>query len=478
MEKVDLAIIGAGPGGYVAAIRAAQNGKSVVLIEKAELGGVCLNWGCIPTKALLHSAETLRNARQASHCGIEVSSAQANPQAVYDYSREVADTNRKGVEFLLKKNKITVIFGCAKLLSAQKDKVVLAVKNTDESREKNTQNHENTLITAQNVIIATGASPRVLDAAVADGQKILNYKQAMALTAYPKRLLTIGSGAIGLELSWFFHHVGAEVTILEAAPQIFPSADGDISRQLALSLKKQGITAHSKALFQKIEARDDSVEVHWQNAKGEGQITVVDAVLSAVGMIPHTAELGLEDVGMVLDGGGFIPVNDFMQTPIPNIYAIGDCTGKQMLAHKASAEAELAVAHLCGQNPTPLNYQNIPAALYSQPQLATTGLSEAQAKELGIKLQIGRFPFMASGKARAQNATEGVVKLLFNKENQELVGASILGGEAPEMIGYLTLAIDRKLSVKEMVKTILPHPTLAEAINEAAWGSLRLAIHA
>jgi len=468
MADFDLAVIGSGPGGYVAAIRGAQNGLRVALIEEHQLGGICLNWGCIPTKALLRSAEVCREARQAASYGIKTESVTVDFPAIITRSREVAKSNEAGVAFLMKKHKIQVVNGRATIGPCNEHGVKLNVISADGSSQD---------LTATSLIIATGASPRQLAPYPADGVHYLTYRQAMALQELPESLLVVGSGAIGLELAWFFQTLGSSVTVVETLPQILPAEDAEVSRFLALSLTKQGIRCLPGATLQQLQIVHDKVHASILDAKGNKVELSTSKVLFAVGMIPNTSQLGLEAEGIACDEKGFIVVDHLQRTTLPNIYAIGDCTGKQMLAHKASAEAEVAISAILGHSHPDLDYTQIPSALYCHPQVASIGINEKRAQAANIEYNIGRYPFQASGKARAIGHSEGFIKLLFHKESGQLLGAQILGGDATEMIATLGVAIHQKMTWEQISEIVFAHPTLSEAFSEAALASQKKAVH-
>jgi dihydrolipoamide dehydrogenase len=464
----DLTIIGSGPGGYVAAIRGAQAGLRVAIVERENLGGICLNWGCIPTKALLRSAEVFQEASHAEAFGVRVAKPEVDFPAIIARSREVAKTNSAGVAFLMKKNKITVLEGNARLLPHAPGSIPqIELRAPDDSC--------GTLATKY-VILATGASPRHLPQYPIDGTHFLNYRQAMALESQPKSLLVIGSGAIGLELAWFFNALGTQVTLVEALPQILPSEDAEVSRFLTLSLGKQGIKCLAGATLQGIQKQEDGVLAHIFDSKGFLHEIQTEKVLFAVGMAPNTAELGLESAGVILDEKGFIQVDASMHSRAPGIYAIGDCTGKQMLAHKASAEAEAALSGILG-NSHPVDYAQIPGCIYCHPQVASIGLTDARAKEQGFATVTGRYPFQASGKARAAGHTEGFIKLVFDQANGKMLGAQILGGDATEMIATMGIALKKEMTWEDLGHMVFAHPTLSEAFAEAALSSHKKAVH-
>jgi len=468
MHDYDLIVIGSGPGGYVAAIRGAQAGLSVALVERAELGGICLNWGCIPTKALLRSAEVFLEVKNAAGYGILTTAPLVDFLAIVSRSREVAKTNSAGVAFLLKKNKVSVLVGEAKLLAhdTQQNPCVEFINTAKECK----------VLCARSVILATGASPRYLPQYPINGLHFLNYRQAMALDHQPKRMLVIGSGAIGLEFSWFFNALGTQVTLLESQAQILPSEDAEVSRFLSLSLTKQGIRCLANSSLHSLQVIANEVHALVKDAKGQELEICVDQVLFAVGMTANTVNIGLENANVALDVQGFIVTDASMKTSAPNIYAIGDCTGHQMLAHKASAEAEVAIDVILGQSAA-MEYTQIPACLYCHPQVASIGLCETQAKAQNIAFQVGRFPFQASGKARASGHTEGFVKLIFSPDSGIILGAQILGGDACELIATLGVALRQKLTWKDLGTMLFAHPTLSEAIAEAALASHKKAVH-
>ena len=468
MAEFDLLIIGSGPGGYVAAIRGAQAGLSVALVEQESLGGICLNWGCIPTKTLLRSAEIRQDMLHAVEYGIHAHEPGVDFPAVVARSREVAKANSAGVAFLMKKNKVNVLKGRAQLLAhdpAGEPRVSVSLE--DGTR----------VVTSKSVILATGASPRSLPQYPIDGERILTYRHAMALQQLPKSILVIGSGAIGLELAWFFNALGTTVTIVESQAQLLPAEDAEVSRFLTASLTKQGIRCLAGATLLGMADCADGVFAQIADAKGLPQEVTAEKVLFAVGMTPNVSGLGLEDAGVSLDPKGFIDVDTGMRTTAAGIWAIGDCTGKQMLAHKASAEAEVAIANITGNWKHGVDYQQMPACLYCRPQVASIGLSEAKAKELGKAYSIGRYPFQANGKARATGHVEGFIKLLFDQGTGALLGAQILGGEATEMIAAIAIALKQGLTWEQFGEIPFAHPTLSEAFSDAALSSVKKAIH-
>ena len=464
-EKFDIVIIGAGPGGYVAAIKAGQAGKKVACIDKAHLGGICLNWGCIPTKAFLKSAEVFTSMKHAKDYGLSVTNPKADLGAIIDRSRKVSSTMTGGIEFLFKKNGVTDIRGTAKIIASN----LVEVTNAK---------GEVSLIETKKVIISTGASPVSLPFAQVDGTNIISYRQALELKDQPKKMLVIGAGAIGVEFSYFFNSIGTEIHLVEMADQLLPVEDADSAKVLAREFKKQGINVYTSSKTKSVEVvKKGKINVVIENAKGKEITVEVDRVLSAVGMKANTSGIGLDQAGVKLDERGNIIVNEYQQTSNPSIYAIGDCAGKQMLAHKASAEGEVAVAHICGENVHGVNYGQIPGCTYCQPQVAGIGLTEAKAKEAGLEVKIGKFPFTASGKAHGVGHPEGMVKLIFDAKTEAVVGAHIVGYDATEMIAELGLAMKLEATWEEIAHTVHAHPTLSEATMEAAMDSVGKAIH-
>ncbi len=461
----DIVIIGSGPGGYVAAIKGAQAGKKVALIEKAELGGICLNWGCIPTKALLKSAEVAVTLKHASDFGLTAENITVQFPKIIDRSREVAKQNSNGVQFLMKKHKIEVIRGAAKLIA----KGIIEVVAADGAR---------TNINAKDILIATGASPRSFPQYPIDGKNFITYRNALDSREQPKKLLIIGAGAIGVEFAYFFNSLGTEVHLVEMLPQLLPIEDEEVAKALLASFKKQGVNCYTSTQVQEVKATGPGViEAKLLDAAKKEIALTVDRVLVAVGMAPNTKDLGLEQVGVKLDERGFIKVDEFQETTVKGIYAIGDVAGKQLLAHKASAEGETAIAKITGSAKHGVDYALIPGATYCQPQVASIGLTEKACKEKNVAVKIGRFPFSASGKARAIGHTEGFVKLIFGAKYGELLGAHIIGSEATEMLAELGLAMKLESTYEEIMHSVHAHPTLSEAVMEAAADSHGMAAH-
>jgi dihydrolipoamide dehydrogenase len=458
----DLIVIGSGPGGYVAAIRAAQLGFKTAIVEKESLGGICLNWGCIPTKALLKSAQVFEYINHASDYGIQVKEYEADFNAVVKRSRNVADGMSKGIQFLMKKNKIDVIMGYGKLKSAGK----IEVKGNDDSVKE---------YSAKNIILATGGRSRELPHIKQDGKKVIGYREAMTLPNQPKSMVIMGSGAIGVEFAYFYAIMGTKVTIVEFMDNIVPIEDEDISKQLNRSFKKVGIDIMTKSSVESIDSSGDLCKVKVKTEAGE-KILEAEIVLSAVGYTPNLEGIGLEELGIKIDRGRII-TNEYYQTNIDGIYAIGDIVGGQSLAHVASAEGIICVEKIAGHHPEPLNYGNIPGCTYCSPEIASVGLTEKKAKEAGYELKVGKFPFSASGKASASGAKDGFVKLIFDAKYGELLGAHLIGNNVTEMIGELVVARKLEITGMELIKAVHPHPTMSEAIMEAAADAYGEVIH-
>jgi len=460
--QFDLVVVGSGPGGYVAAIRASQLGLKVAVIERESLGGICLNWGCIPTKALLKSAQVFEYMQHASDYGITVKDASYDFGAVVQRSRGVADGMSKGVTFLLKKNKVEVISGTGKLLAPGKVEVTKA----DGGKET---------VEAKHIILATGARSRELPALPIDGKKIIGYRQAMVLPALPKRLVVVGSGAIGVEFAYFYRTMGSEVTVVEFMPRIVPVEDEEVSRQMEKSFKKIGINVMTSAEVTKVDTAGEGCKVTIKTAKGEQQIDC-DVVLSAAGVVTNLENIGLEELGIKVERGRVI-VDDYYQTNVPGIYAIGDIVPGPALAHVASAEGIICVEKIAGHHPEPLNYQNIPGCTYAQPEIASVGMTEKEAKEKGYDVLVGKFPFSASGKASAAGAKDGFVKVIFDKKYGEWLGAHMIGANVTEMIAEVVVARKLETTGHEIIKAVHPHPTMSEAVMEAAAAAYGEVIH-
>ena len=461
-QKYDLAIIGSGPGGYVAAIRAAQLKLKTAIIERDKLGGVCLNWGCIPTKALLKSAEVLEEIKQAKSYGLSVDGVRADFSAIIKRSRRVADMNSKGVEFLMKKNKIDVLYGSASFI----DKHTLNIVDAQGKKQR---------ITAQHIIIATGGRPKSIPGISIDGEKIISSRQALALEQAPESLIVVGAGAIGVEFAYFYQTMGTKVTVIEMLDSLLPQEDKEITAVLAKSFKKAGIKVHTSAKLEQLVAEGEGVQAV-VNVAGKKETIRAEKALMAVGVQGNVEGLELDRV-QVKNERGFIPVNEWYQTNVPGIYAIGDITGPPLLAHVASHEGIVCVEKIAGVETHPIDYNSIPGCTYCQPQVASIGLTEEQAKEKGYRVKVGRFPYSASGKARAIGARDGLVKLVFDQKYGELLGAHIVGAEATELIAELGMAKALESTSAEIFQTMHAHPTLSEMIMEAAGDADEMAIH-
>ena len=457
MNKFDVIVLGSGPGGYVTAIRASQLGFNTAIIEKENLGGVCLNWGCIPTKALLKSAQVFEYLKHAGDYGLSVENADKDFDAVVQRSRGVADGMSKGVQFLMKKNKITVINGYGKIKSGKK----IDVDGSEYS--------------ANHIIIATGARSRELPSLPQDGKKVIGYREAMTLTKQPKKMIVVGSGAIGVEFAYFYNSMGTEVTIVEYLPKIVPVEDADVSKQLERSFKKSGIKIMTSAEVTSVDTSGKGVKATIKTKKGD-EILEADIVLSAVGIKTNIENIGLEDVGIVTDRDKIL-VNDYYQTNIPGYYAIGDVTPGQALAHVASAEGILCVEKIAGQHVEALDYGNIPGCTYCSPEIASVGLTEAQAKEQGFDIKVGNFPFSASGKASAGGHKEGFVKVIFDAKYGEWLGCNMIGAGVTDMIAEAVLGRKLETTGHEVLKAVHPHPTMSEAVMEAVAAAYGEVIH-
>jgi dihydrolipoamide dehydrogenase len=458
----DVIVLGSGPGGYVAAIRASQLGLKTAIVEKESLGGVCLNWGCIPTKALLKSAQVFEYINHAKDYGITVAAGTPDMKAMVQRSRDVAKGMSNGVQFLMKKNKIDVIMGTGKLQPGKK----IEVNAADGTKQ---------VVEAKHIIIATGARSRALPNLPQDGKKIIGYRDAMVLAEQPKSMVVVGSGAIGSEFAYFYNAIGTKVTLVEFLPNVVPVEDEDVSKQLEKSFKKQGIDVMVSSEVTNVDTTGKGCVVTVKSAKGETKIAC-DIVLSAVGITPNIEGIGLEEVGIATDKGK-ITVNEYYQTNIPGYCAIGDVTPGQALAHVASAEGITCVEKIAGHHPEPIDYTNIPGCTYCSPEVASVGMTEKQCKEKGLDIKIGKFPFSASGKASAAGAKDGFVKLIFDAKYGELLGAHMIGANVTEMIAECVSIRKLETTGHEIIRTVHPHPTMSEAIMEAAAAAYGEVIH-
>ena len=460
--KFDLIVLGSGPGGYVAAIRASQLGLKTAIVEAEELGGICLNWGCIPTKALLKSAQVFEYISHASDYGIQVSGAEADFTGMVKRSRGVADGMSKGVQFLMKKNKIEILSGWGKIQPGKK------VEVADKDGKK-------TVYAADHIIIATGARARELPTLKIDNEKVIGYRKAMTLEKQPKSMVVVGSGAIGVEFAYFYNSIGTKVTIVEFMDRIVPVEDEEVSKALEKIYKKSGITILTSSEVTKVDTKGAGCKVTVKTAKGE-EVLECEVVLSAAGVVSNLENIGLEEVGILVDKGK-IQVNDYYQTNMPGYYAIGDVVPGPALAHVASAEGIICVEKIAGHHPDALDYGNIPGCTYCSPEIASVGMTEAKAKAAGYEVRIGKFPFSASGKASAAGAKDGFVKLVFDKKYGELLGAHLIGANVTEMIAEIVAIRKLETTGHEIIKTVHPHPTMSEAIMEAAAAAYDEVIH-
>jgi dihydrolipoamide dehydrogenase len=458
----DVIVLGSGPGGYVTAIRASQLGLKVAVVERESLGGICLNWGCIPTKALLKSASVFEYINHAKDYGIEVGAPKADFSGMVKRSRGVAEGMSKGVQFLMKKNKIEVIMGTGKVKPGKKISVTDAAGKVTE-------------YSANHIIVATGGRSRALPNLPQDGKKIIGYREAMTLPEQPKSMIIVGSGAIGVEFAYFYNSLGTKVTIVEFMPNIVPVEDEDVSKALAKSFKSAGVEIMNNAEVTSVDTAGKGCKVKVKTAEGE-KVIEADIVLSAVGVVANIEGIGLEDVGIATDKGKIL-VDKFYQTNVPGYYAIGDCTPGQALAHVASAEGIICVEQIAGHHPQPLDYKNIPGCTYCSPEVASVGYTEKQAKEAGYELKVGKFPFSASGKASAAGHKDGFVKLIFDAKYGELLGAHLIGANVTEMIAECVALRKLETTGLELIKTVHPHPTMSEAIMEAAAAAYGEVIH-
>ncbi len=458
----DVIVLGSGPGGYVAAIRSAQLGLKTAVVERESLGGICLNWGCIPTKALLKSASVFDYINHAEDFGIQVSDHKADFGAMVKRSRGVADGMSKGIQFLMKKNKIDVIMGTGKLKKGKQLEV------TDDNGKTETYS-------AKHIIIATGARSRELPNLKQDGKHIFGYREAMTLPKQPKKLVVVGSGAIGVEFAYFYNSIGTEVTIVEYLPNIVPVEDKEVSKQLERNFKKAGVKIMTNSSVENVTTKGDTCTVTVKTKKGEETLEA-DAVLSAVGVTANIENIGLEDVGIATDKGKIL-TNDFYETNIPGYYAIGDCVPGPALAHVASAEGITCVEKIAGMSPEKIDYNNIPGCTYCIPEVASVGYTEDAAKEAGYDIKVGKFPFSASGKASAAGHKDGFVKLIFDAKYGELLGGHMIGYNVTEMIAEVVAVRKLETTGHELIKTVHPHPTMSEAVMEAAAAAYDEVIH-
>ena len=461
MTAYDIIVLGSGPGGYVTAIRASQLGFKTAIVEKESLGGVCLNWGCIPTKALLKSAQVFEYLKHAQDYGLSIKEYDKDFDAVVNRSRNVAAGMSKGVQFLMKKNKIDVIEGHGKIVAGKK----VAVTKGNKTEEYQ----------AQHIIIATGARSRELPSLPQDGKKVIGYREAMTLPKQPKKLIVVGSGAIGIEFAYFYNAMGTEVTLVEYLDRIVPVEDEEVSKQLERSFKKSGIQIMTGAEVTQVDTKGKGVKATVKTAKGE-EVLSADIVLSAVGIKTNIENIGLEEVGIAVDRDKIL-VDEFYKTNLPGFYAIGDVTQGQALAHVASAEGILCVEKIAGQQIEPLDYGNIPGCTYCFPEVASVGLTEAQAKEKGYEIKVGKFPFSASGKAQAGGNSEGFVKVIFDAKYGEWLGCHMIGAGVTDMIAEAVLGRKLETTGHEVLKAVHPHPTMSEAVMEAVADAYGEVIH-
>ena len=460
-NSYDIIVIGSGPGGYVTAIRASQLGMKTAIVEKESLGGVCLNWGCIPTKALLKSAQVFEYLKHANDYGLKIKEYDKDFNAVVNRSRNVAEGMSKGVKFLMKKNKIDVIEGFAKI---SKGKRVTVNKNG-----------ENIIYNSKHVIIATGSRSRELPSIPQDGKKIIGYREAMTLKKQPKKLTIVGSGAIGIEFAYFFNSMGTEVTIIEYQDNIVPVEDEDVSKELEKNFKRNGVKILTSSEVVSINTSGKNIIANLKTKKGNEKVES-DILLSAVGIKTNIEDLGLKDVGIVTDNDKIL-VDDYYRTNLPGYYAIGDVTDGQSLAHVASAEGIICVEKIAGHSVEPLDYNNIPGCTYCNPEIASVGFTEKQAIEKGYKIKIGKFPFSASGKAQAAGKSDGFIKVIFDEKYGEWLGCHMIGSGVTDMIAEAVLGRKLETTAQEVLKAVHPHPTMSEALMEAVADAYDEVIH-
>lgn len=464
-NRYDIVVIGGGPGGYVAAIRAAQLGQKVAVVEREALGGVCLNWGCIPTKSLLRNAEVINLLGQGSDFGFKIDGLTVDYASAQKRSRQVSDRLVRGIGFLFRKNNVTHVAGTGTLLGPKQVKV-----------EPSGQ-----VLEAENIIIATGARARSLPGMKIDGQRIITSREALELTVVPKRLVVAGAGAIGMEFAYLFRSYGAAVTVIEMLPHLLPLEDEETAAEVARAFKRQGINTLVNTRTESVEATDSGVRLRVvDQATGQEQSMEADVVLVAIGVAPNSEGIGLEAAGVATDKRGFIVVDEYLRTNVPGIYAIGDVTGKLLLAHVASAQGIVAAEHIAGHETRPLregDYVFMPRATYCHPQVASIGYTEAQAREKGFEIKVGKFPFIANGKALGLGERDGFVKIIADAKYGEILGAHMVGPEVTELLPELVLAHTWELTTDEIARTVHAHPTLAEVLMEAAHAVRGQAIH-
>jgi len=458
----DVVVLGSGPGGYVTAIRASQLGLKTAIIEKESLGGICLNWGCIPTKALLKSAQVFNYINHAEGFGIKVADSSADFNGIIGRSREVANGMSKGIQFLMKKNKIDVIMGYGKLLSPKKIEVTA-------------ENGDKQVVEGNNLIIATGARSRELPHIKVDGEKVIEYRKAMSLEKQPKKMVVMGSGAIGCEFAYFYKSIGTEVTIVEYLPRIVPNEDADVSKELTKNFKKQGIKVMTGAEVTGVDTAGAGCKVSVKTKKGE-EVLECDVLLSAVGIKSNIEGIGLENLGIKVEKDK-ISVNDYYQTSVPGVFAIGDVVHGPALAHVASAEGIICVEKIAGEHVEPLDYGNIPGCTYCSPEIASVGHTEEAAKEAGYEVKVGKFPFSASGKAKAAGHPEGFVKVIYDAKYGEWLGCHMIGYNVTEIIAEAVTARKLETTGHEILKAVHPHPTMSEAVMEATAAAYGEVIH-
>lgn len=459
----DLLVIGSGPGGYVAAIRASQLGLKTAVVERESIGGICLNWGCIPTKALLKSAQVFDYLQHASDYGIKIDgSAEPDFEKMVERSRTVAEGMSKGVQFLFKKHKIEVISGTGRLKSP-------GVVTVTDAEGKESE------VKADHIILATGARSKELPNLKQDGKKVIGYREAMTLPSRPASMVVVGSGAIGSEFAYFYHTLGTEVTLVEFLPNVVPLEDEEVSKQLERTFKKSKMKVMTSSSVESVDTSGDLCKVKIKTSKGEKEVEA-EIVLSAVGITPNLENIGLEEQGVEMEDGK-VKVDPFYRTNVKGLYAIGDIVSGPALAHVASAEGIICVEKMAGQSPQPLDYENVPACTYTSPEVASVGMTEKAAREAGYEVKVGKFPYTASGKASAAGAKDGFVKLIFDEKYGELLGAHLIGANVTEMIAELVVARKLETTGEEIIKAVHPHPTMSEAVMEAAAAAYGEVIH-